>query len=110
MKGKVIAELAVTASVSGKTKWPEERHTTRCMLLRTGVRLSSKSGRRGAEACNPFVSVSPDRNNPAFHVSLKLLRRREQTQAKQFKDIWGFMISPEPPTSVSVMLQAKGKC
>ena len=28
--------------------------------------------------------------------------RREQTQAKHFKDIWGFLVSSDPPTSVSI--------
>ncbi|KAL3161351.1 hypothetical protein ABBQ32_010248 [Trebouxia sp. C0010 RCD-2024] len=27
--------------------------------------------------------------------------KREQTQAKHFKDIWGFLVSPEPPTSLT---------
>ena len=41
-------------------------------------------------------------NNTMHWLVLVFTCRREQTQAKHFKDTWGFLAVPGPPTSVSL--------
>ena len=63
----------------------------------------STKARPGAVFCHRRAQ----RNPRHLRCQIHLLRRcrREQTQAKHFKDVWGFLVSPEPPTSVSTLLE-----
>lgn len=58
-------------------------------------------------AVHPLKQTSYTRTRANFACDVAFLNvftlacRREQTQAKHFKDIWGFLVQTGPPTSVS---------
>lgn len=95
-------------SPSCTTLWPGKKHTTRYTSQKTGARLLGMLRRQPRVPIRTHSEYWPTscRLQLLLHLLNHALRRREQTQAKNFKDIWGFLVSPGPPTSVSFTLQA----